>query len=89
MNNSTVILTLGGNPVQTIRLTNGPINWTKFKNHLDNTINWNIPLKTHNNIERVATLFEKSIQQSANISSYPNTNNLLMQRINYLKTLNN
>jgi len=55
---SPVILTLRGNPAQNIRppLTNGPINWTTFKNHLDNTIHFNISLKTYDEVINSATL---------------------------------
>jgi len=59
---STVILSLGGNPVQNIRppLTDGSVNWTKFKYHLDNIINLNISLKTYQDIENAATFLVKN-----------------------------
>jgi exonuclease III len=62
---SPVILTLRGNPTHNIKpsLTDGPINWTKFKNHLDNSINLNITLKTCNGIECAATLMVKTNNQ--------------------------
>jgi hypothetical protein len=45
-------------------LTNGPINWDKFKFNLDQTINLTVALKIHSNIDNAAEGIVRTIQQA-------------------------
>lgn len=46
-------------------LTNGPIDWDKFKLNLDQNINLKVALKTHSDVDNAAEGIVQTIQQAA------------------------
>lgn len=66
-NHSPILLTINGEVLLNSRLslTNGQINWDKFKFNLDQNINLKVALKTHSDIDIAAEGIVRTIQQEA------------------------
>lgn len=73
---SVILLTLSSVPqprTQNPTLTPGPMNWDLFQEHLTQSINLNIPLKTSSDVDEAVLKFTEAIQDSALNSSRQRT----------------
>lgn len=70
---SPILLSIAGDIIRNSRpsLTNGPVDWVKFRQILDQTINLRISLKSCSDIDIAAKCIVQTIQQSATIATLP------------------